>query len=332
MSAALFLRRSALLGLLALGLALLAAIPGLPTYYVRVADSILLYVILAAGLNLVVGYAGLLDLGFIAFYAVGAYAYAFLASGQFGIHLPFIQVLMIGTLAGAIAGILLGFPVLKLRGDYLAIVTLGFGEIIRIIINNTDTLTNGPQGIAGLDRANLFGLPLTSPVHFYWLLLALAGIVCTAAWWMERSILGKAWRALREDQDAVRGLGINPTQLKLLAFAISAAIGGMGGVIFGSFQRFVSPESFTFQESLLVLLIIIIGGVGNLIGVIVGAGVLIALPEVLNFAEQYRLLGYGIVLVVVIVLKPGGLVPARINPGFLWMKLRTTLWLSSSKT
>jgi len=328
MDKALLSRRLFILAALALLLAVLISIPGLPTYYIRIADSILLYIILAAGLNLVVGYAGLLDLGFIAFYAVGAYAYAFLASGQFGMHLPFIQVLFIGTAAGAIAGILLGFPVLKLRGDYLAIVTLGFGEIIRIIINNTDHLTNGPQGIAGLDRASLFGLSLTHPVHFYWLLLCLAVVICTAAWWMERSILGKAWRALREDQDAVRGLGISPTKLKLLAFAISASIGAMGGVIFGSFQRFVSPESFTFQESLLVLLIIIIGGVGNIIGVIAGAAVLIALPEALNFAEQYRLLGYGIVLVLVIVLKPGGLVPARVNPGFVFQKIRD-IWRSS---
>jgi len=331
MGSARFLRQSGLLGILALCVLALGFIPGLPTYYVRVADSILLYIILATGLNLVVGYAGLLDLGFIAFYAVGAYAYAFLASGQFDIHLPFIQVLMIGTCAGAVAGVLLGFPVLKLRGDYLAIVTLGFGEIIRILINNADALTNGPQGIAGLDRASLFGLPLTSPVHFYWLLLPLALMVCAMSYWMERSMLGKAWRALREDQDAVRGLGINPTHLKLLAFAISAAIGGMGGVIFGSFQRFVSPESFTFQESLLVLLIIIIGGVGNILGVVVGAGVLIALPEALNFAEQYRLLGYGMVLVVVIVLRPGGLIPARIHLGFVLERIRKILWHSSWK-
>jgi len=328
MDKALFIRRSCVVFAFALIAAVFISIPGMPTYYVRVADSILLYVILAAGLNLVVGYAGLLDLGFIAFYAVGAYAYAFLASGQFGIHLPFIQVLFIGTVAGAVAGILLGFPVLKLRGDYLAIVTLGFGEIIRIILNNTDKLTNGPQGIAGLDRASLFGLPLTHPVHFYWLLLFLAIVVCTVSWWMERSILGKAWRALREDQDAVRGLGISPTKLKLLAFAISASIGGMGGVIFGSFQRFVSPESFGFQESLLVLLIIIIGGVGNIIGVIVGATLLIALPEILNFAEQYRLLGYGMVLVLVIILKPGGLIPATVNPGFIFKSIRD-IWRSS---
>lgn len=324
-------RRLGLLAVMALCVLLLALVPTLPPYYVRVADSILLYIILAVGLNLVVGYAGLLDLGFIAFYAVGAYAYALLASGQFDIHLPFIVILVIGAVAGAVAGVLLGFPVLKLRGDYLAIVTLSFGEIIRIAINNADEFTNGPQGIAGLDRASLFGLPLTSPVHFYWLLLVLAILICAGVYYMERSILGKAWRALREDQDVVRGLGINTTTLKLLAFALSAAIGGAGGVIFGSFQRFVSPESFTFQESLLVVLIIIIGGVGNIVGVIAGAVVLVVLPEVLHFAAQYRLLIYGVVLVTVIVLRPGGLISPRFNLGFIIRKVRT-LWLSPSKT
>ncbi|TPK60079.1 branched-chain amino acid ABC transporter permease [Mesorhizobium sp. B2-4-19] len=331
MTNSVFLRRLGLLAVLVVCVALLAAVPHLSSYYVRVVDSILIYIILAVGLNLVVGYAGLLDLGFIAFYAVGAYAYALLASGQFDIHLPFILILLIGGLVGGVAGILLGFPVLKLRGDYLAIVTLSFGEIIRIAINNADSLTNGPQGIAALDRASLFGLPLTSPVHFYWLLLLLAIIVCTCVYFMERSILGKAWRALREDQDVVRGLGINTTTLKLAAFAISATIGGAGGVIFGSFQRFVSPESFTFQESLLVVLIIIIGGVGNIVGVIAGAIVLVVLPEVLHFAAQYRLLIYGVVLVSVIVLRPTGLVSPRYNLGFFLQKVRT-LWLSPSTT
>ncbi len=331
MTQSLFARRAGLLAILAACVALLIFVPHLPTYYVRVADSILIYIILAVGLNLVVGYAGLLDLGFIAFYAVGAYAYALLASGQFDIHLPFIVILLIGALAGAVAGVLLGFPVLKLRGDYLAIVTLGFGEIIRIMINNADSLTNGPQGIAGLDRASLFGLPLTSPVNFYWLLLPLAFLICAGVYAMERSILGKAWRALREDQDVVRGLGINTTMLKLFAFALSASIGGAGGVIFASFQKFVSPESFTFQESLLIVLIIIIGGVGNIIGVIAGAFVLVILPEALHFAAQYRLLIYGVVLVTVIVLRPGGLVSPRFNVGFILRKVRT-LWLSSSKT
>jgi branched-chain amino acid transport system permease protein len=329
MGKSVFLRRTGLIVTLLVCVALLVKVPALPPYYVRVADSILIYIILAVGLNIVVGYAGLLDLGFIAFYAVGAYTYAFLASGQFDIHLPFLVILLIGAGTGALAGILLGFPVLKLRGDYLAIVTLSFGEIIRILINNADDLTNGPQGIAALDRARIFGLPLISPTNFYFLLLILTIVVCGAVYFMERSILGKAWRALREDQDATRGLGINTTGLKLAAFAISAAIGGGAGVIFSAFQRFVSPESFTFQESLLVVLIIIIGGVGNIVGIAAGAILLIILPEVLHFAAQYRLLIYGLVLVVVIVLRPNGLIPPAFNLGHVIRKIQA-LWLSPS--
>jgi branched-chain amino acid transport system permease protein len=331
MGKSVFLRRTGLIVTLLVCVALLVKVPALPPYYVRVADSILIYIILAVGLNIVVGYAGLLDLGFIAFYAVGAYTYAFLASGQFDIHLPFLVILFIGAGTGALAGILLGFPVLKLRGDYLAIVTLSFGEIIRILINNADDLTNGPQGIAALDRARIFGLPLISPTNFYFLLLILTIVVCGAVYFMERSILGKAWRALREDQDATRGLGINTTGLKLAAFAISAAIGGATGVIFSAFQRFVSPESFTFQESLLVVLIIIIGGVGNIVGIAAGAILLIILPEVLHFAAQYRLLIYGLVLVVVIVLRPNGLIPPAFNLGHVIRKIQA-LWLSPSNT
>lgn len=320
-----------MIAVLLICVALLIKVPALPPYYVRVADSILIYIILAVGLNIVVGYAGLLDLGFIAFYAVGAYAYALLASAQFDIHLPFLAVLFIGAGAGALAGILLGFPVLKLRGDYLAIVTLSFGEIIRILINNADDLTNGPQGIAALDRASVVGLRLVTPTNFYSLLLILAVIVCGGVYYMERSILGKAWRALREDQDAARGLGINTTGLKLAAFAISAAIGGATGVIFSAFQRFVSPESFTFQESLLVVLIIIIGGVGNIVGIVAGAVLLIVLPEILHFAAQYRLLIYGLVLVAVIVLRPNGLIPPSFNLNHIIRKIRS-LWLSPSNT
>ncbi|MCX2698708.1 branched-chain amino acid ABC transporter permease [Ochrobactrum chromiisoli] len=330
MATPLIIRRLGLIALLVAIMVGLSLVPSMPPYYVRVVNSILLYIILAVGLNLVVGYVGLLDLGFIAFYAVGAYCYAFLASGHFGIHLPFIIVLIVGAIAGAFAGILLGFPVLKLRGDYLAIVTLSFGEIIRIVINNADEFTNGPQGIAALDRARIFDLPLTSPVNFYWLLLVLAVIVCAAVFWMERTILGKTWRAMREDQDVVRGLGINTTNLKLTAFAISAAIGGAGGVIFGASQRFVSPESFTFQESLLVVLIIIIGGVGNILGVVAGATLLIILPEVLHFAAQYRLLIYGLVLVSVIILRPSGLIPQKYNISYLLQKVQS-LWSSPSK-
>ena len=288
--------------------------PVLPNYYVRVADGLLIYILLGMGLNIVIGYAGLLDLGFVAFYAVGAYAYALLASPQFGIHLPFLIVLPIGAMLGALAGILLGIPVLRLRGDYLAIVTLGFGEIIRILINNADPITNGPRGIIRIDRPDLFGLRLSTPADFYWLLLATCAIVGWLVWRMQTSILGQAWAAVREDQDAARGVGIDTTRVKLAAFAISAAIGGVAGVIFSSFQRFVSPESFTFQESVLIVLLIVIGGIGNILGVIAGAAVLLLLPEVLREFAQWRILFLGAFMVVLIVIRPQGLVPRSFGP------------------
>lgn len=292
----------------------LACIPFLPNYYLRVADGLLIYILLGMGLNIVVGYSGLLDLGFVAFYAVGAYTYALLASPQLGIHLPFLVILPIGAVLGAAAGILLGIPVLRLRGDYLAIVTLGFGEIIRILVNNADPITNGPRGIIRIDRADLFGLPLSTPADFYWFLLAVCVLVGWLVWRTQTSILGKAWAAVREDQDAARGVGIDTTKVKLAAFAISASIGGVAGVIFASFQRFVSPESFTFQESVLVVLLIVIGGIGNILGVIAGAAVLLLLPEALREFAQWRILFLGALMVVLIIVRPQGLVPRTFGP------------------
>ena len=292
----------------------------LPPYYVRVVDSVLIYILLALGLNMVIGYAGLLDLGFVAFYAVGAYSYALLASPQLGIHLPFLMVLPIGAAIGATFGILLGIPVLRLRGDYLAMVTLGFGEIIRILLNNVDALTNGPKGIIMIDRAHIGPLTITSPTDFYWVLIIACSVCGTLVFRnIERSILGKAWAAVREDQDAARGVGINTTLVKLAAFAISASIGGLAGIIFCAFQRFISPESFTFTESVLVVLIIVIGGVGNIFGVVVGAAVLIMLPELLREVAEYRILALGLIMAALIVLRPQGIVPRRASgPAQLW--------------
>ncbi len=298
-------------------LALLLLMPQAGLYYVRLADDVLIYVLLALGLNLVIGYAGLLDLGFVAFYAVGAYSYALLASPQFGIHLPFLVILPIGAALAACFGILLGIPVLPLRGDYLAIVTLGFGEIIRILLNNMDAVTGGPQGVMMIDVPRVAGYPLISPRGFYWLLLGICIIVGTLVLRLERSILGKAWAAIREDQDAARGIGINTVRVKLAAFAISASIGGLAGVIFASFQRYVSPESFTFNESILIVLIIVIGGVGNILGVITGAIALIVLPEVLRGVAEYRMMAFGFVLATLIVLRPEGLVPRSFGPARL---------------
>jgi len=308
--------------LLLAALVAILAVPHLGAYSIRVVDSVLIYTLLGIGLNLVVGYAGLLDLGFVAFYAVGAYSYALLASPQFGIHLPFLLVLPIGAGIGALFGVLLGLPVLRPRGDYLAIVTLGFGEIIRVLLNNADRLTNGPQGIIGIDRARAFGISLTRPVDFFWVLLV-ACIVCgTIVYRLERSLLGMAWAAIREDQDAARGVGVNTTRAKLAAFAISAAVGGLAGVIFAAFQRYVSPDSFSLNESILVVLIIVIGGVGNIFGVLLGAFVLVLLPEFLREFAAYRMLVLGLVMAVLIVLRPQGLLPRGYGPGALINLLR----------
>jgi branched-chain amino acid transport system permease protein len=296
-------------------------VPGLPTYYVRVIDTVLIYLLLATGLNMVVGYAGLLDLGFVAFYAIGAYSYALLASGQFGIHLPFALILFIGGGLAGIAGVLLGVPVLRLRGDYLAIVTLGFGEIIRLLMNNLVSVTNGPQGISRIDQPFLFGFALRTPRDFFFLLLPLAILGLTLAWRLECSILGLGWAAIREDQDAARGIGINTTLVKLLAFGLSATLGGFAGVIFAGFQRFVDPVSFSFWESLTIVLIIVIGGVGNLVGVVVGAAVMIIVPELLREYSEYRMLLYGCALVAMILVRPGGIVERRYNPAWIIQKL-----------
>ncbi|MDU7374357.1 MAG: ABC transporter ATP-binding protein, partial [Klebsiella michiganensis] len=241
-------------------------------YWVRVIDFALLYVMLALGLNIVVGYTGLLDMGFIAFYAVGAYLAALLASPHLldvfpilnswfpdGLHTSWLVIIPLAALAAAGCGIVLGAPTLKLRGDYLAIVTLGFGEIIRILMRNLDrpvNITNGAKGISGVDSLNLFGLKF--------------------------SRIGRAWHAIREDEDVARAMGINLRNYKLLAFAIGASFGGVAGALFGAFQGFVSPESFTLQESIAVLAMVVLGGMGHIPGVILGAVLLTALPELLR--------------------------------------------------
>jgi len=294
--------------------ALVAATPFLPNYHIRVVNSLLIYILLGIGLNIVIGYTGLLDLGFVAFYAVGAYTYALLASPQLDLHLPFLLIVGIAAVLGMITGILLGIPVLKLRGDYLAIVTLGFGEIIRIVINNVDWLTGGPKGIARLDKASILGVEIARPVEIYWLLLVTVFLVGLFVWRLERSILGKAWAAIREDQDAARGIGINTTNAKLAAFATSATIGAIAGTIFAASQRFVSPESFTLQESVLIVLMIVIGGIGNILGIVAGAAILILLPEMLREFAEWRILFLGILMVVLIIVRPAGIVPRTFGP------------------
>jgi branched-chain amino acid transport system permease protein len=295
--------------------------PMLETYPLRILDQILLYAMLGMGLNIVVGFAGLLDLGFVAFYAIGAYSYALLASDQFGLHLPFPLILLIGGSLAGIAGVLLGIPVLRLRGDYLAIVTLGFGEIIRLLMNNLDWATNGPQGVSRIDAASILGWQLATPQDFLYLLLGLVVVLFLLVWRLQNTALGLTLAAVREDQDAARGCGVNTTQVKLAAFGTSAAIGGLAGVVFAAMQQFVSPESFTFWESLMVVMVVVIGGPGNPFGPILGATLLVLVPELLRAYEDYRQLLYGTALVAAILLRPGGLLPRAYGPSWLIRRL-----------
>lgn len=322
-------------------------------YWVRVLDFALLYVMLALGLNIVVGFAGLLDLGYIAFYAVGAYMVALLSSPhlteQFpliasifpgGLHLSIWVILPLGAILAALFGIILGAPTLKLRGDYLAIVTLGFGEIIRIFMNNLDrpiNITNGPKGIKAIDPISIFGVNLSSKIdifgfsvapvylsYYLFVLLALGIVLITLR--LQHSRIGRAWVAIREDEIAARAMGINTRNIKLLAFAMGASFGGVAGAMFASFQGFVSPESFTLWESIVVLAMVVLGGMGHVPGVILGAILLSALPEFLRAtiepfqmavfgkvvleAEVVRQLLYGLAMILIMLYRPAGLWPS----------------------
>jgi branched-chain amino acid transport system permease protein len=294
------------------------------------ATLVLIYVMLGWGLNIVVGLAGLLDLGFVAFYAVGAYSYALL-SMHFG--LSFWVCLPLAGLMAAGFGVALGFPVLRLRGDYLAIVTLGFGEIIRVILQNWQELTNGPNGISGIERPSLFGLSfkMVPPegqqsfaeffglefngdhrvVFLYFLILGLALLTNLFTLRIRRLPVGRAWEALREDEIACRSLGINPTNVKLSAFATGAMFAGFAGSFFATRQGFISPESFTFMESAVILAIVVLGGMGSQIGIVLAALLLVGLPEWFRELQQYRMLAFGGAMVLIMLWKPSGLLSSR---------------------
>ncbi len=321
--------------------------------WVRIVDFAMLYIMLALGLNIVVGYAGLLDLGYIAFFAVGAYCYALTGSPHLalafpqlfpdGVHLSFWIVLpMAAVLAGGM-GVLLGAPTLRLRGDYLAIVTLGFGEIIRIFMNNLNApvnLTNGPQGISRIDPVSIagmslnasqtvFGITLPSVHLYFYLFLCFAALVAFVSHRLEKSRIGRAWMAIREDEVAASAMGINTRNLKLLAFAMGAMFGGVSGTLFAGFQGFVSPESFSLMESIMVLCMVVLGGMGHIYGVILGGLMLALLPEILRHSvvplqqamfgkiiidpESLRMLLFGIALIVVMLYRPAGLWPSPVR-------------------
>ncbi len=280
-------------------------------FWVRVVGYTGLFIILGLGLNIVVGFAGLLDLGYVAFYAIGAYTYGLLASGQFGIHLSFWLVLPIAALLAATAGVLLGIPVLRMRGDYLAIVTLGFGEIIRILLNNLRDFTNGSQGVVGIDKPILFGLEMRSGTHFYYMIFIFVVVIAFVANRLNHSRIGRAWVAMREDEDVAEMMGINTTMYKLLAFGSGAMIGGLAGAIFSAWQGSIFPDNFNLQVSINVLSLIIIGGIGSIPGVIVGAVALIALPDILRQFSDYRMLLFGLLLIVMMVARPEGFIPSK---------------------
>ncbi|MDH4096260.1 MAG: ABC transporter ATP-binding protein [Betaproteobacteria bacterium] len=319
------------------------ALAQIGTTWVRITNYAILYVLLALGLNIVVGFAGLLDLGYIAFYAVGAYTYALLASPHFGLHLPFWAILPIGALVAAFFGVLLGAPTLKLRGDYLAIVTLGFGEIVRIFLNNLSrpvNLTNGPQGVTGIDPFSLgdfsfarsetfLGLTFSGPIKYYYLLLAVMVGILALNVRLQDSRIGRAWEAVREDETAARAMGINTTHMKLLAFAMGATFGGVAGGMFSAIQGFISPESFILVESILVVSMVVLGGMGNIWGVVLGAVLLSFVPEILRWTvepmqralfghmlvepEVIRMLIFGFALVLIMLYRPAGLLPSAVR-------------------
>jgi len=343
------------LALLALPLVMQSV--GLGNFWIRILATALLYVLLALGLNIVVGYAGLLDLGFVAFYAVGAYMYALLASPHLfetfpaiaawfpnGLHTPIWMVIPLAAGLAAIAGVLLGTPVLKLRGDYLAIVTLGFGEIIRVFLNNLEhpvNITNGPRGLDRIDPMTIgpaaepwvnfgkpllvggFSIPSVTLYYYLFLILVVASVVICHR--LETSRIGRAWMAIREDEIAAKAMGINTRNMKLLAFGRGATFGGVSGSMFAAFQGFVSPESFSLMESVMIVAMVVLGGMGHLPGVVLGALLLAALPEVLRAvsgplqqltggrldASILRQLLIALAMISIMLLRPRGLWPAR---------------------
>ncbi|MEX0590869.1 MAG: high-affinity branched-chain amino acid ABC transporter permease LivM [Xanthobacteraceae bacterium] len=301
-------------------------------YLLDLSILVLTYVMLGWGLNIVVGLAGLLDLGYVAFYAVGAYSYALLAQ-NFG--LSFWICLPLAGILAAFWGILLGFPVLRLRGDYLAIVTLAFGEIIRIVLLNWQDFTGGPNGISGIPRPSFFGIPFTegengfaatfglefNPSHrvvfLFYVILALALLTNFVTIRLRRLPIGRAWEALREDEIACRSLGINTTHTKLTAFAMGAMFGGVAGGFFATRQGFISPESFTFQESALIVAIVVLGGMGSQLGVAVAAVVMVGGFELFREFEQFRMVVFGLAMVAIMVWRPRGLVTERVPSVYL---------------
>jgi branched-chain amino acid transport system permease protein len=337
MEAKLQRRRGLATGLVIAALLVLTLAPlRLSSYSQSVLVLMLQYALLALGLNVVVGFAGLLDLGYVAFYAIGNYAFAIVTAGRFskalyfgnGLHVPPPPVwhdwmwllLLVGLVSAMVAGVVLGAPTLRLRGDYLAIVTLGFGEIVRIAARNFDSITVGPRGITSIPHPelHLFGLHYSfglDPRPYYYLLVVLCALMIGVVMRLNRSRIGRAWVAIREDELAAAAMGVPTVRMKLWAFAIGASTAGVAGVVNASRVNFVSPDDFTLLTSIFILSMVVLGGMGNVWGSIVGAAVIVVVPEVIRSAipsfQQYRFLVFGAVLVIVMIFRPQGLIPSR---------------------
>lgn len=285
-------------------------VPMIDNYKIDVLTTAGIYIVLSLGLNIVVGLTGLLDLGYIAFYAVGAYTYALLSTK---IGLSFWLALPIGGIASALLGSLLGIITLRLRGDYLAIVTLGFIQIVHLVLNNWDSVTNGPNGILNIGRPRIWNLVFEKPIHFYYLILIIVILTILSVKRLNNSRIGRAWIAIREDELAAESMGIDTTAMKVLAFALGAFWAGIAGVFFAGKFAFVSPESFTFFESVIVLSMVVLGGMGSIPGVILGALIIVILPEMFRALSSYRMLIFGAALVLMMIFRPQGLIGGKIQ-------------------
>lgn len=304
-NAALLKNRTAVFAHIVL-LAFLALLPlFLNNYYIDVLTLAGLYAVLALGLNISVGLAGLLDLGYIAFYAIGAYTYALLST-KLGVS--FWLALPVGGIFASAVGFILGIITLRLRGDYLAIVTLGFIQIVHLVLNNWNSLTGGPNGILGIARPSIASFEFTQPIHFYYLILGIAVLAAIVITRLNNSRVGRAWIAMREDEIAAEAAGIDTTRMKCLAFSLGAFWAGIAGVFFAGKFAFVSPESFTFFESVFVLAMVVLGGMGSIPGAIIGAIILIILPEILRGFASYRMIIFGAALVAMMAFRPQGII------------------------
>ncbi|MDR3641883.1 MAG: high-affinity branched-chain amino acid ABC transporter permease LivM [Humidesulfovibrio sp.] len=298
--------------LMALGFLVAATFPWVfSMYQTNILVSALIYVVLGLGLNITVGLAGLLDLGYVAFYAVGAYAYALL---NYHFHLGFWTVLPMAAILGSFFGILLGFPVLRLRGDYLAIVTLGFGQIVKLVLENWNSFSFGPSGVSNISRPGLFGYSYSveqATTYIYYIMLALVLLAILVTTRLKDSRIGRAWLALREDEIACQAMGIDNTRAKLMAFSLGATLAAVMGAVFAAKTTFINPASFSFMESAMILAIVVLGGMGSILGVILGAFLLILLPEYMRAFSEYRMLLFGATMILVMVFRPEGLIKAR---------------------